>query len=98
MPLDDDYLVQIHGSNADLQNVCNVFDVSHLVLNRDQTGGRPAGSITAAMFLKAFAEGAEPKDESPATLNWAHIDIAGIMEATRSSPYQEKGMTGRPVR
>ncbi|KAJ3562229.1 hypothetical protein NP233_g9708 [Leucocoprinus birnbaumii] len=82
MPLDDDYLPQIHGSNADLQN----------------TGGRPAGSITAALFLKAFAEGCEPKDDQPATLNWAHLDIAGAMEATRPSPYQEKGMTGRPVR
>jgi len=83
MPLDDDYLPQIHGSNADLQN----------------TGGRPAGSVTAALFLKAFAEGCEPKDDdTPAPLKWAHIDIAGAMEATRPSPYQEKGMTGRPVR
>lgn len=24
MPLDDDYLPQIHGSNADLQNVCQL--------------------------------------------------------------------------
>ncbi|KXN86166.1 Cytosol aminopeptidase [Leucoagaricus sp. SymC.cos] len=82
LPLDDDYLPQIHGSNADLQN----------------TGGRPAGSITAALFLKAFAEGCEPKDDKPATLKWAHIDMAGAMEASRPGPYQEKGMTGRPVR
>lgn len=82
MRLDDDFLPQITSSNADLQN----------------TGGRPAGSITAAMFLKAFAEGAEAKDGQEHTMKWAHIDIAGSMEATRSSPYQERGMTGRPVR
>ncbi|TFK42262.1 cytosol aminopeptidase family, catalytic domain-containing protein [Crucibulum laeve] len=79
MPLDDDYLPQIHGSNADLQN----------------TGGRPAGSCTAALFLKPFAEGIDA-EENP--MAWAHIDIAGVMEATRPTPYLEKGMTGRPVR
>ena len=31
-------------------------------------------------------------------MKWAHLDIAGTMDATRPSPYQEKGMTGRPVR
>ncbi|PPR06255.1 hypothetical protein CVT24_000927 [Panaeolus cyanescens] len=82
MPLDDDFGPQIHSSNADLQN----------------TGGRPAGSITAALFLKPFAEGIEPKEGEGPAMKWAHIDIAGSMEATRPTPYQEKGMTGRPVR
>ncbi|KAI0268596.1 leucine aminopeptidase [Gloeopeniophorella convolvens] len=83
MPFDEDYGPQIYSSNADL---CN-------------TGGRPAGSCTAALFLKAFVEGIEPKDgEDEAVLRWAHIDIAGTMEATRPTPYLEKGMTGRPVR
>lgn len=82
MPLDEDYGPQIYSSNADLQN----------------TGGRPAGSCTAALFLKAFAEGASPKDDKEPEMKWAHIDIAGTMEATRPTPYQEKGMTGRPVR
>ncbi len=63
-----------------------------------QTGGRPGGSATAALFLKAFAEGCEGKDGQSPNLKWAHIDIAGSMEATRPSPYQEKGMTGRSVR
>ena len=63
-----------------------------------QTGGRPAGSATAALFLKPFAEGCEGKNGQNPTLRWAHIDIAGSMEATRPLPYQEKGMTGRPVR
>jgi len=82
MPLDEDFGPQIHSSNADLQN----------------TGGRPAGSCTAALFLKPFAEGIEPKDGQPPAMKWAHIDIAGVMEATRPTPYMEKGMTGRPVR
>lgn len=42
-----------------------------------QTGGPLAGSCTAALFLKAFVEGIEPKaDEDKAPLRWAHIDIA----------------------
>ncbi|KAI0782880.1 leucine aminopeptidase [Abortiporus biennis] len=83
MPLDEDYAPQISGSNADL---CN-------------TGGRPAGSCTAALFLKSFVEGVESSDsESEPTVRWAHLDIAGTMEATRPTPYQEKGMTGRPTR
>ncbi|KAI0048288.1 hypothetical protein FA95DRAFT_1491191 [Auriscalpium vulgare] len=83
MPLDEDFGPQIYSSNADL---CN-------------TGGRPGGSCTAALFLKAFVDGIEPKEgEEEAELRWAHIDIAGVMEATRPTPYLEKGMTGRPVR
>jgi len=82
MPLDEEYGPQIYSSNADL---CN-------------TGGRPGGSCTAALFLKAFVDGIEAKDGSDAPLRWAHIDIAGSMESTRPSPYCEKGMTGRPVR
>ncbi|THU84241.1 leucine aminopeptidase [Dendrothele bispora CBS 962.96] len=87
MPLSEDYGPQIYSSNADL---CN-------------TGGSPAGSCTAALFLKAFAEGAfvtseqEVNGEEP-RMKWAHIDIAGTMEATRPTPYLEKGMTGRSVR
>lgn len=79
LPLDEEYGPQIHSSNADLQN----------------TGGRPAGSATAALFLKPFVNGLEGDEPS---IKWAHLDIAGSMEATRPSPYQEKGMTGRPVR
>ncbi|KAG9309122.1 leucine aminopeptidase [Chiua virens] len=83
MPLDEDYGPQIHSSNADL---CN-------------TGGKPGGSCTAALFLKAFVDGIEPKEgeEQPA-VQWAHLDIAGSMEFLRPLAYQEKGMTGRPVR
>ncbi|KAJ6601093.1 leucine aminopeptidase [Mycena vulgaris] len=81
MPLDDDYGAQIYSSNADLQN----------------TGGKPAGSCTAALFLKAFVHGLEPEDGKE-PLAWAHIDIAGTMEATRPTPYLGRGMTGSSVR
>ncbi|TFK71453.1 hypothetical protein BDN72DRAFT_837505 [Pluteus cervinus] len=83
MPLDDDFNFQIHGSNADLQN----------------TGGSPAGSITAALFLKHFADGIESIDGKDPVMNWAHMDISGASkDFTRETPYQEEGMTGRPVR
>ncbi|EKM60163.1 uncharacterized protein PHACADRAFT_85243 [Phanerochaete carnosa HHB-10118-sp] len=81
MPLSEDYAPQIKGSNADL---CN-------------TGGRPAGSCTAALFLKSFVPDLESED-GEGRVRWAHIDMAGTMEATRQGPYQERGMTGRPTR
>ncbi|KAF7307648.1 Leucine aminopeptidase [Mycena indigotica] len=76
MPLDEDYGPQIYSSNADL---CN-------------TGGKPGGSATAALFLKHFVHGLGT------TIEWAHIDIAGTMEATREKPYLLTGMTGSSVR
>ncbi|KAI0816824.1 cytosol aminopeptidase family, catalytic domain-containing protein [Trametes gibbosa] len=83
MPLDEEYGPQIYNSNADLIN----------------TGGKRAGCCTAALFLKSFVNGVEPADgaEEPA-IRWAHVDIAGSMEASRSTAYQEAGMTGRPTR
>ncbi|KAF7329583.1 Leucine aminopeptidase [Mycena kentingensis (nom. inval.)] len=77
MPLDEEYGPQIYKSNADL---CN-------------TGGKPAGSCTAALFLKHFVHGL---DEG--RIQWAHIDTAGTMEATREKPYLGTGMTGSSVR
>lgn len=85
MPLTDMYLPQISKLNADLVN----------------TGGRPAGSCTAAIFLKQFVHGLEnrAKGESP-RVRYAHMDIAGSMEAGVNTlcDYQGKGLTGRPVR
>ena len=46
-------------------------------------GGRPAGSVTAAMFLARFAR----------ERRWAHFDIAG----TAWESGKNKGATGRPV-
>ncbi len=72
LPLFDEYKDQIRSEIADLIN----------------TGGRPAGSITAALFLKEFA-GSGP---------WAHLDIAGTAWAEDSKPYLPKGPTGVAVR
>ena len=82
MPLSSDYAPQIHRSNADL---CN-------------TGGRPGGACTADLFLKAFVPGVDGEEGEEPAVRWAHVDIAGTMEATRKGPYQELGMTGRGTR
>jgi leucyl aminopeptidase len=72
LPLYDDYKEQLKSEIADFTN----------------TGGRPAGSITAALFLKEFTAG----------LPWAHLDIAGTAWAQDAKPYQPKGATGVAVR
>jgi leucyl aminopeptidase len=72
MPLFDEYAEQLRSELADLVN----------------TGGRPAGVCTAAMFLKEFTGG----------LPWAHLDIAGTAWADEARPYQLKGATGVGVR
>ncbi len=72
MPLDKKYRKQIESTIADIKN----------------TGGRPAGSITAAMFLGEFVE----KER------WAHLDIAGMAWASSESGYKPKGNLGVPVR
>jgi leucyl aminopeptidase len=72
MPLFDEYFDQLKSDIADFSN----------------TGGRPAGSITAALFLKEFTGG----------LPWAHIDIAGTAWADEAKPFMPKGATGVAVR
>ncbi|MGZ3563268.1 MAG: leucyl aminopeptidase [Vulcanimicrobiaceae bacterium] len=72
MPLYDDYSQAMRSDIADLKN----------------TGGRPAGTLTAAAFLKAFV------DETP----WLHLDIAGTAYLDGESAWQAKGPTGTPVR
>jgi leucyl aminopeptidase len=72
MPTFDDYKELFKSEIADFSN----------------TGGRPAGSITAALFLKEFT----------GDLPWAHLDIAGTAWAEDAKPYQPKGATGVGVR
>ncbi len=72
MPLYEDYAEQLRSEVADMMN----------------SGGRAAGSCTAAMFLKEFAGG----------LPWAHLDIAGTAWAEDLKPWQAKGATGVAVR
>jgi len=47
-----------------------------------------AGSCVAAGFLKEFIE----------CKSWAHLDIAGVMDADGDLAYIPKGMSGRPMR
>ena len=72
LPMYDDYKEQIKSNVADMKN----------------TGGRPAGSITAAQFLAEFAE------DTP----WAHLDIAGTFLSSKDKGYTVKGGTGVPTR
>jgi leucyl aminopeptidase len=72
LPLDREYGDLIKSDVADVKN----------------TGGAPAGSITAAKFLEMFAH------DTP----WVHMDIAAVMDATSDSGILVKGNTGRPVR
>jgi leucyl aminopeptidase len=72
LPMDDEYAEQIKSDIADVKNV----------------GGRPAGTITAALFLKKFV------GETP----WVHLDIAGTAWSKEGKPYIPKGATGVGVR
>ena len=78
-----------------------IRDSSKLNADLVNTGGRPAGSCTAAIFLKQFVHGLEDRAKGEAArVRYAHIDIAGSMEAAANTlnDYQSKGLTGRPVR
>lgn len=72
MPLDEEYKEQLKSPIADLPNI----------------GSRWGGAITAAMFLKQFA------DPTP----WAHLDIAGTAWLEQDKPYMPKGPTGMAAR
>jgi leucyl aminopeptidase len=73
MPMPDAYNKQIDSMIADMKN----------------TGGRPGGSITAALFLKRFV------NDTP----WAHLDIASTAWKKPSSvPTSPDGATGYGIR
>ena len=72
MPLDDEYRDQLKSPIADLPNI----------------GTRWGGSITAAMFLKQFAD----------PTAWIHLDIAGTAWIEKEKPYLPEGPSGIPVR
>jgi leucyl aminopeptidase len=72
LPLWDEHKKQVQSHIADLKN----------------TGGREAGTITAAAFLSHFV------GERP----WAHLDIAATAFGSESGPTGIKGATGFGVR
>lgn len=73
MPLGEAYDKMLKSDIADMQNI----------------GGRDAGSITAAQFLKRFVK----KDQS-----WVHLDIAGTTWKKKDQAVIPKGSTGYGVR
>jgi leucyl aminopeptidase len=72
LPLDREYRDQIKSDIADIKNV----------------GGRKAGTITGAYFIREFV------GDTP----WAHLDIAGTAWNDSSKPYLSVGPTGICVR
>jgi leucyl aminopeptidase len=72
MPLGPEYDKIIDSKNADMKN----------------TGGRNAGSITAAQFLQRFVK------DTP----WAHLDIAGTAMGSPSNEINQSWASGYGVR
>src|SRR5205807_3498705 len=72
LPVDSEYTEMIRSDIADIKN----------------TGGRYGGAITAAMFLKEFAE------DTP----WVHLDIAGTAWMEENKGWIARGPSGIAVR
>jgi leucyl aminopeptidase len=72
LPLWEEYKDLIKSDIADVKN----------------SGGRPAGSITAGWFLREFVDG----------FPWAHLDIAGTAYTERDALDMAKGPTAAGVR
>jgi leucyl aminopeptidase len=72
LPMYDEYKELIRSDVADMKN----------------SGGRGAGSISAAMLLREFV------DDTP----WVHLDIAGVDTYDRDKGVIVKGASGIPVR
>ncbi len=68
MPTFAEYREQLNSDIADIAN----------------SGGREAGAITGALFIKEFAE------DTP----WVHLDIAGTAWNNKDLPHLAKGPTG----
>ncbi len=72
LPMFDDYKDLIRSDVADMKN----------------SGGRQAGSISAACLLAEFVDDAA----------WVHLDIAGTSTSERAKGHLVKGATGVPAR
>ncbi len=73
LPLWDEHLEHMKSRIADIR----------------QTGGRDAGTITAAAFLAHFVAEDQP---------WLHLDIAGMADTEQGTSTQPTGATGFGVR
>lgn len=72
LPMWPEYREQIKSDVADIKN----------------TGGRGAGTITAALFLAEFTQG----------YKWVHLDVAGTAYTENDLVAIPRGPTGTPVR
>jgi leucyl aminopeptidase len=72
LPMTPDYKELIVSDVADIKN----------------SGGRAAGTITAAKFLEEFV---------PEGVPWAHLDVAGTAYSESDLTFIPKGPTGTPV-
>ncbi|MEM9807903.1 MAG: leucyl aminopeptidase [Cyanobacteria bacterium P01_D01_bin.56] len=72
MPMEEKYFDGLKSIVADMKN----------------TGPRPGGSITAALFLQQFVK----------ETTWAHMDIAGPVWNEKDNAYNNPGATGYGVR
>ena len=72
LPMFEEYKEQIKSDVADMKN----------------SGGRQAGTSTAALLIQEFA----------GDTSWVHMDIAGVDIADKEHGYITKGATGIPVR
>ena len=72
LPILDGHRNRIKSNVADLKN----------------SGGRPAGALTAAAFLEAYVQ----------NFPWAHLDIAGTASTKSTKPDTSIGATGVGVR
>jgi leucyl aminopeptidase len=72
LPLWPEYREQLDSDVADMKNV----------------GGRPAGTITAAAFLREFV----------GDVPWVHLDVAGTAYGESKLSYRRKGALGVPTR
>jgi leucyl aminopeptidase len=73
MPIDDEYQEMIKSNIADIRNTGS---------------GKGGGAITAAWFLKEFAE----------DVPWIHLDIAATCWVDEGRPWLAKGPTGVAIR
>ncbi|MEL6980478.1 MAG: leucyl aminopeptidase, partial [Pseudomonadota bacterium] len=55
------------------------------IADMKNTGGRAAGSVTAAQFLQRFVKDGQA---------WAHLDIAGVASTKEDGPLWPKGASG----
>jgi leucyl aminopeptidase len=69
LPLWEDYRENLRSEWADMKN----------------TGGRPGGTINAAVFLEEFV---------PAGVPWAHLDVAGVAHFEKEHAGYAAGATG----